>query len=632
MSAREERWGEFMISVPMLYIINLSCAVIVVFVINGLVKGSLPLMQKLYIFLLGGLAVWLIGLMGMYYTPVNNTNILFVWDAATCIAAAFCASAMMLMSLAYTKNYPKLPKKFFYLLIPPAITSLIVITNPLHGLFYKHFSIFASEVRFGPLFIVNGALYYIYSSFSIASILYFGIKSKHPMHLRQASMFAVGVAIPVVVNLLATFQVVKLSIAATPLAFLATILFHGIAVYAFNFLNMKPVAVQKVFDNISDCYAIISAEGFIVNTNKSFDDVFGHLSGLHSDAYLSEIASSTNDRNRDIIYNLMSSYENCLKNNRAISYEQTILSESGKIYYSAEITPVKLKENTRAVIAMFKDITRVKEEMQREQVNLSRAMERERLASLGQMIGGIAHNLKTPIMSISGSIHTLKNLSDEYISSVGDPEVTFEDHKEISEEMNQWMEKIHECCAYMSDIITTVKGLAMNMNASTVAAFHLDEVFKRVQLLMQNSLTQHACTLTIQNEIPDDLLLSGDINNLVQVLNNLVDNAADAVKDKQDGAVVLSARVKNGEIHINVIDNGTGIPESVKKRLFKEMVTSKGAMGTGIGLYTSNTLIKGRFGGRMWIDDNPAGGTVIGIAIPIEQSDEANAEGGAAHA
>ena len=621
-----------MISEPMLYTINLSCSVIVVFMINGLSKGSLPLMQKLYIFLLGGLAVWLISLMGMYYTPVYNTTLLFVWDAATCIAAAFCASAMMLMSLAYTKNYPKLPKHFLYILIPPAITSLIVVTNPLHGLFYRHFSILASEVRFGPLFLVNGALYYIYSSFSIASILYFGIKSKHHVHLRQAIMFAIGVSIPVVVNLLATFQVISLSIAATPLAFLATIIFHGIAVYAFNFLNMKPVAVQKVFDNISDCYAIISAEGFIVNTNKSFNDVFGHLSGLRSDAYLSDIASSTSDRNRDIIYNLMSSYENCLKNNRTISYEQTMLSESGKIYYSVEITPVKLKKNTRAVIAMFKDITRVKEEMKREQVNLSRAMERERLASLGQMIGGIAHNLKTPIMSISGSVHSLRDLSNEYISSVGDPDVTFEDHKEISADMNEWLEKIHECCAYMSDIITTVKGLATNMNASTVAAFHIDEVFKRVRLLMQNILVQHSCALTVRNELPDDLLLDGDINNLVQVLNNLVDNSVDALKGKQDGEVILGARVQNGEIYITVTDNGTGIPENVKKRLFKEMVTSKGAMGAGIGLYTSNTLIKGRFGGRMWIDDNPTGGTVIGIAIPIEQSDESNTEGGAAHA
>ena len=75
-------------------------------------------------------------------------------------------------------------------------------------------------------------------------------------------------------------------------------------------------------------------------------------------------------------------------------------------------------------------------------------MERERLASLGQLIGGIAHNLKTPIMSISGATEGLTDLIKEYDESIGDPEVTNEDHHAIAKDMSEWVDKIKTHTAY----------------------------------------------------------------------------------------------------------------------------------------------------------------------------------------
>lgn len=70
---------------------------------------------------------------------------------------------------------------------------------------------------------------------------------------------------------------------------------------------------------------------------------------------------------------------------------------------------------------MFKDITQHKEDMQTIKNNQEILMERERLAGLGQLIGGIAHNLKTPIMSIAGAVQGLENLIHEYEESIDDP-------------------------------------------------------------------------------------------------------------------------------------------------------------------------------------------------------------------
>ena len=63
-------------------------------------------------------------------------------------------------------------------------------------------------------------------------------------------------------------------------------------------------------------------------------------------------------------------------------------------------------------------------------------------------------------------------------------------------------------------------------------------------------------------------------------------------------------------------DRGTGIAPDVRNRLFRQMITNKGTHGTGLGVYISNTVIKAKFGGRMWAEDNPGGGAVFGLEIP----------------
>ena len=67
-----------------------------------------------------------------------------------------------------------------------------------------------------------------------------------------------------------------------------------------------------------------------------------------------------------------------------------------------------------------------------------------------------------------------------------------------------------------------------------------------------------------------------------------------------------------------VKDRGTGISPNVLDKLFKSMVTSKGTMGTGLGLYISNVVIRGKFNGEMWGENREGGGSIFGISIPLE--------------
>lgn len=243
------------------------------------------------------------------------------------------------------------------------------------------------------------------------------------------------------------------------------------------------------------------------------------------------------------------------------------------------------------------------------------AMERERLASLGQLIGGIAHNFKTPIMSISGGLEAIMDLINEYESSIGDSEVTAQDHHEIAAEMRDWVEKIKPYCSYMSDIISTVKGHTVNMNDSSNVSFTVEELLKRVNILMNHELKKFHCKMNVDLKVDMNTVIPGEINNLVQVLNNLISNSIEAYKGG-DGSIDLSISRKGQEIEIVVKDYGEGIPDKIKKKLLKEMITTKGKNGTGLGLYMSYSTIKGKFGGTMKIESEEGKGTAIYIYIP----------------
>jgi PAS domain S-box-containing protein len=242
-------------------------------------------------------------------------------------------------------------------------------------------------------------------------------------------------------------------------------------------------------------------------------------------------------------------------------------------------------------------------------------IEKEKLASLGQMIGGISHNLKTPIMSLSNGLEVLKNLIAEYDQSIENEMVTKFDHHEISKEMLSWVDKMKPLCTYMSDVISTVKSHAVHLNDSIISSFNLQELVKRIDILMKHELQRNNCKVNKYLLVDMNIELSGEINSLVQVFNNLLNNAIDAYENK-GGVIDLKIYSENNFIVFSVKDNGKGISEEVQNNLFKSMVTTKGKNGTGLGLFMSYDTIKGRFNGDIQFESQEGKGTTFRIFIP----------------
>lgn len=218
----------------------------------------------------------------------------------------------------------------------------------------------------------------------------------------------------------------------------------------------------------------------------------------------------------------------------------------------------------------------------------TRMIEQERLATLGQMIGGIAHNLKTPIFSISGANMAIVELVKELKNSVLDERVERKDFKEIALDMEKWTKKIDNYLEYMSDVITAVKGQTTVFSDDIREKIVLKDVFKNVRFLLEHEIRKNNIELEIKNYVENDIKMEGNSNILVQVLANLVQNSIDSYEDisKNDEnrkIIIESAYDKSKKnIIIYVEDFGSGISRDIADRLFNEMVTTKGKRGTGL--------------------------------------------------
>lgn len=297
----------------------------------------------------------------------------------------------------------------------------------------------------------------------------------------------------------------------------------------------------------------------------------------------------------------ISEYMNRLVSGEYVDYDKKLPVTSGDEIGELTINFNKILEKEKQYVETIKK-------------NQDILVENERLSSLGQLIGGIAHNLKTPIMSVSGYLVAMENLANEYQESIGNPNVTKEDFEDITREMKEWIDKSKDYMSYMTEVINAAKGQAVSMNANTIGSFTAQELLARTQILMKEELMKYKCNLNIQLNISEDTEIKGELSAIVQVLDNLISNAMQAYGDKK-GDINLALNEDNKNVYISVQDYAGGIPEHIKDKLFKEMITTKGKDGTGLGLYMCYSTIKGKFNGDLKFESKDGEGTTFYITL-----------------
>ena len=527
------------------------------------------------------------------------------------IGTCFLPLTVFFTSLIFTNTKITFKKSYLLLLVIPILSLVVLWTNDLHHLFYIQYSSSFTDTIYGPYFYVHSVYTYLLLIIGIGRLLIFSIRNAG-FFSKQSLLISIGLACPVIVNVLGSLlKLIPMTVFVTPISFSVSIICFALAIFKFDFLGIAPIALRKIADRMSDSYLVLNDDGTITDFNQTFLVTFKikdiALRGQNFDTFC-----KNNKINYGKIKNAIAKTKDSKK---TISFEYHV-NRIHKIF-SVEVNTIYSDGVSLGTLILFKDITQHIEDMETIKNNQDILMERERLASLGQLIGGIAHNLKTPIMSISGAAEGLTDLVKEYDSSIDDPEVNSQDHHDIAKDMSEWIVKIKEYTEYMSDIITAVKGQAVTLSETENISFDIDELVKRVDILMKHELKNALIYMNVQMNAPKNTKINGDINSLVQVINNMISNAIQAYNGKTEQNIDLILNKSDGNLIISVRDYGCGLPQKVQDKLFKEMITTKGKNGTGLGLYMSYSTIKAHFNGNITFESKEGEGTTFSIILPL---------------
>lgn len=599
------------ISIP-LFLLMLSALSIVITLIYVLrTKGR----SQLKTFFCVDLICVLVICLGVMFQDILSKN--FNWDSWNFekfiyIGTCFLPVAIFFTGLIFTKTKITFKKRYLLFFIVPALSLIVLWTNDYHHLFYKHYSININEGVPGSYMIVHNI--YSYSLLLLGVFQMIKATSKNSgFFSKQSLLLILGISIPLVNNILGTFKILPMTVYITPISFALTMICFAFAIFKFQFLGIAPIAVQIIANRISDSYLVL--DDYLVMSD--FNETFLKTFRLHDyDIRGKDIFTffKEHKKYKVNVKRFQNAIQKAMASNETVSFEIHI--ESLDKYFTIEISTLYNNDIFLGTLLLFKDITQHKLDMQALKDNQDILIERERLASLGQLIGGISHNLKSPIMSISGATEGLTDLIKEYEESIVDKDVTIDDHLAIANDMKDWISKIKSYLEYMSDIITAVKGQAVALSENTVDSFTVEELTKRVDILMKHELKKALITLNLDLKVPTSLMIHGNINGLVQVINNMISNAIQAYKGKEGQTIDLIITQEKNDVIVSVRDYAGGLPKEVQEKLFKEMITTKGKDGTGIGLFMSYSNIRAHFNGDITYSTEEGKGTIFNIILP----------------
>lgn len=400
-------------------------------------------------------------------------------------------------------------------------------------------------------------------------------------------------------------------------AILIPVQFIGFLYFAFRYgilgvrlkFHRYKFAFENILDFVSDSIITLDPSLNVIEFNKEFIRNFLLENKKYRD-FNEIIDSSKISEYKDSLINIMDDS----KNNNIKSIEILIKSKGENKYFQVQANPIILNNEYLGTVLVFKDITVYKKNLELIKQNQFQLIEKERLLSLSQLIGGIAHNLKTPLMSSSGGIQIIKRDTDKIYKYIQSNCSQVDDVTRLVDEINDWQQRITEYLVYMSNVITAVKGQVTEYSETAEGYFSIKELEEKITLLMAFEIKKSKCIFVKELKIDYGQKIKGDVNSLIQVLNNLITNAIEA--SKEGDTITLGAYKVETTVIFYIKNFGQKIPEEIQRKIFNKMVTTKGKKGTGLGLYISKSIIKVRFNGEIYFESNDKETTFF-VKIPL---------------
>jgi signal transduction histidine kinase len=250
------------------------------------------------------------------------------------------------------------------------------------------------------------------------------------------------------------------------------------------------------------------------------------------------------------------------------------------------------------------------------QANQAQLLISEKMASLGRLTAGIAHEMNTPLAAVRAALVEMEKLVNEYQTSIGDADVTPDDHRGIAQEMQQALRLAGGAAERAASFVRGIKTQTRDLAAHDSQRFNAVPVIRETLLLLGHTLRAGKCKADFEPAV-EKVELDGSPGRLAQVITNLVTNAADACAAKGGGSITVRVTPRAHEVELQVRDTGSGIPPEIIPKIFDPMFTTKPfGQGTGLGLAIVHDIVTGEFGGTIQVTSQIDQATTFILRFP----------------
>ncbi len=275
---------------------------------------------------------------------------------------------------------------------------------------------------------------------------------------------------------------------------------------------------------------------------------------------------------------------------------------------------IRLLQTAAVVIGAFIERAAMQEHLHVAQAHL---LQTEKMATIGALVAGVAHEINTPLGAIRSMQDTMRLGLTKLTAGVDadDPKVA-----KALKILNDAHQVIHSATHRVLEIVRRLKDFA-RYDEGDLERINLHDEIDDTLMLAHHELKHGVVVEKAYADIPE---IEGYPNQLNQVFLNLIVNAKQAMDGK--GVLTLTTSRLDGVVEIRVTDNGPGIAEDLLEQIFEPGVTTKKkGSGLGLGLAICQQIIK-KHHGRIWAENRPQGGAMFVVRLPIDQPEATEAE------
>ena len=289
-------------------------------------------------------------------------------------------------------------------------------------------------------------------------------------------------------------------------------------------------------------------------------------------------------------------------------------------HYEVHALPIFDKNHeVDGIIEFYRDVSDKKNYEQQLQ-------QADKLASLGQLVSGIGHEINNPNQFIRGNIKIIRQamddilpLVDDYYKSHPDLKVARLDYDFFRKHVVTLIDDMGNGSERIKGIVEGLKRFARRDEGLLIDKVDLNAIIREGVRLAHNQIHK---TADVELDLGDDLPeFEGNVQKIEQVFINLIINAAQAIPDDRRGRIEITTRLEAGEVVAQVRDTGSGMSDGTIKQVFDPFFTTKRARGgTGLGLSIVYRIVE-EHGGTIAVASKLGEGTTFTIRIPYKKKD-----------